>query len=350
MADVLRDFGAAIVHERVFGSLAAESAVMSARRAGLSSRAFPADGLVTYVQGCPPWGDGFAGAIVHAVVSPDNTDGVWPIVCNETVCGRGWRRGDTTFLTLQNLHGLVEGPASANSRAAQVRRMIDQGNRILHEQGASFRDVARTWIYIDEILEWYDEFNQTRNAEYQKIGLPPGAGADPTLLPASTGIEGQAPGGAAATMNLLAVRGPENALPPIVRLQNPRQRDAYRYGSAFSRGAVVRGSDESLIEVSGTAAIDEDGRSQHRGDVRAQIDQTLDTIDVLLGQEGARLEDVGAATAFVKRPEDAQVFWEMAAGRGLDDLPAVCVVADVCRDELLFELDAEAARNTRRAP
>ena len=37
----------------------------------------------------------------------------------------------------------------------------------------------------------------------------------------------------------------------------------------------------------------------------------------------------------------------MAAERGLEDLPAVCVVADVCRDELLFEMDAEAAFNNR---
>ena len=32
-----------------------------------------------------------------------------------------------------------------------------------------------------------------------------------------------------------------------------------------------------------------------------------------------------------------------AASRGLDDFPGVCVVADVCREELLFEIDAEVA-------
>ena len=33
----------------------------------------------------------------------------------------------------------------------------------------------------------------------------------------------------------------------------------------------------------------------------------------------------------------------MAQDRGLEEFPAVCIVADVCRDELLFEIDAEAA-------
>jgi hypothetical protein len=45
----------------------------------------------------------------------------------------------------------------------------------------------------------------------------------------------------------------------------------------------------------------------------------------------------------VKRPEHADVFREMAVKRGLEELPAVCIVADVCREELLFEIDAETA-------
>jgi len=66
-------------------------------------------------------------------------------------------------------------------------------------------------------------------------------------------------------------------------------------------------------------------------------------MDSLLRQEGAGLADICAATVFVKRPEYAEVFCEMAAERGLEDFPAVCVVADVCREELLFEIDAAAA-------
>jgi len=34
---------------------------------------------------------------------------------------------------------------------------------------------------------------------------------------------------------------------------------------------------------------------------------------------------------------------EMAADLGLADFPAVCIMADVCKEELLFEIDAEAA-------
>jgi enamine deaminase RidA (YjgF/YER057c/UK114 family) len=98
-----------------------------------------------------------------------------------------------------------------------------------------------------------------------------------------------------------------------------------------------------LIQVSGTAAIDEAGVSLYPGDVRAQIECTFDKIEALIGQEGAGLEDICSATAFVKRPQDALHFWEIAGNRGLKDFPGICAVADICRDELLFELDAEVA-------
>ena len=102
-----------------------------------------------------------------------------------------------------------------------------------------------------------------------------------------------------------------------------------------------------LIEVSGTAAIDERGKSLFPGDIRSQINCTLDKVQTLLGQEGAGLADICAATVFVKRPEYADVFREIVIDRGLTDLPAVCIVADVCREELLFEIDAEAVVRKR---
>jgi len=170
----------------------------------------------------------------------------------------------------------------------------------------------------------------------------PGPGDRDLLLPASTGIRSNLPSGAAATMDLLAVVA-EAGRPAVKQLTNTAQLDAFRYGSAFSRGALIQEPDVSLIEVSGTAAIDQQGRSQFQGDIRGQITCTFDRIETLLGQAGAGLSDIAAATVFVKSPEYASIFWEMAKDRGMEEFPAVCVVADVCREELLFEIDAEAA-------
>jgi hypothetical protein len=55
-----------------------------------------------------------------------------------------------------------------------------------------------------------------------------------------------------------------------------------------------------------------------------------------------------AASVFVKHGKDALVYEERAAARGLKNLPAVVMVADICREELLFEIDAEVVVSLNR--
>jgi enamine deaminase RidA (YjgF/YER057c/UK114 family) len=341
IAEMLRERRLEIVHERIFGSLSVGPSVMAARHHALHTCGITPDNPVTYVQGDPPWGEGLAGTIIHAV-SPAGPADVWTIMDGENPCGRGWRRNNSTWLVLQNISGNQLSLRNNGNRPLHVREMLDRAERILRENGASYHDVARTWFYLPDILEWYAGFNKIRNERYGEFGIMPGPGDEKLLLPASTGIRGETPSGAAAAMDLIAVKKDSIALPSIKQLTNAAQLDAFRYGSAFSRGAVIRDTDVSLIEVSGTAAIDERGKSRFIDDIRGQINCTFDKIEKLLSEEGAGLGDIAAATVFVKRPEYAEVFWEMAEERGLGEFPGVCVVADVCRDELLFEIDAEA--------
>jgi enamine deaminase RidA (YjgF/YER057c/UK114 family) len=343
IAQVLQDQGLTIVHERLFGSLKVKPAVLTARDAAFRASDLPLDGPFTYIHGQPPWGEGFAGAIIRAVRGLDSADMVWTISDQGKAVGRGWRRQETTFLLLQNIQGLAIGPHEVNTPSLQAKRLIRRAAGILESQGASYRDVARTWFYLADILAWYPEFNRSRTAVYGQFGIMPGQDNGRLRLPASTGINGKLPTGAAGALDLCAVVGPKASWPLVKQLSNPGQQDAFHYGSAFSRGALLRQPDVSLIQVSGTAAIDEQGRSLHPGDVRAQIDCTFDKIAALIGQEGARLKDMAAACVFVKRPEDALAYQERAAARGLGNLPVVIMVADICREELLFEIDAEVA-------
>ena len=343
IARVVQDQGLTIVHERLFGSLKVKPAVLASRDAAFRASNLPVDGPFTYIQGHPPWGEGFAGAIIRAVRGLDPADTVWTISEQGKAVGRGWRRQDTTFLLLQNIQGLVIGPQEVNTPSLQTKRLIRRAEKILESQGASYRDVARTWFYLADILAWYPEFNRSRTAVYDQFGILPGQDNGRLRLPASTGINGRVPTGAAGALDLFAVVGHKASQPLVKQLSNPGQQDAFHYGSAFSRGALLQQPDVALIQVSGTAAIDEHGRSLYPGDVRAQIDCTFDKIAALIGQEGARLTDIAAACVFVKRPEDTLAYQELAAARGLENLPVVIMVADVCREELLFEMDAEVA-------
>ena len=222
--------------------------------------------------------------------------------------------------------------------------MFERASRILELEGATFRDVARTWIYLPNILQWYDGFNAARSVKYREFGLipvgPAESGGRRTLLPASTGISGSNPHGAGPVMDLLAVISKPECPVKVELMTNARQKDAFEYGSAFSRGVWIREPDMTQVQVSGTAAIDERGKSLFPGDCRAQIFRTFDIIEALIAPAGASLKDICQATVFLKRAQDLPVYRQAAAERGLADLPAVCVVADVCRDDLLFEVDA----------
>jgi enamine deaminase RidA (YjgF/YER057c/UK114 family) len=338
IAETLRKHRLTIVHERVFGRLSVEQSVMAERSRAFLMHGIPTVSPVTCIQGHPVWGEGLAGVIIQAVP----TGQVRTLLDGDVPCGRAWHSNGAEFLMLQNITGLPDGPGEQESRVLQVRRMLDRADRVLREQGGSYRDVVRTWFYLSDILEWYSEFNKVRNEQYGEFGIMPGPGDGVLLLPASTGIQGDTRSGAAATMDLIAVTGDPATRPMVKQLTNRGQLDAFRYGAAFSRGALIPGQVTSLFQLSGTAAIDERGKSLFPGDIRSQITCTLDKVEGLLAQIGAGLGQVSAATVFVKLPEYSAIFQEIAVERGLDGFPAVCVVADVCREELLFEIDAEA--------
>jgi enamine deaminase RidA (YjgF/YER057c/UK114 family) len=222
--------------------------------------------------------------------------------------------------------------------------MFRQAEKILRAEGAAYQDVVRTWIYISNILDWYDDFNAARNKFFSEYGII-GNGksqsqAEQIYLPASTGIEGRSPSNLPTTMDVFAVhRSPESTI-QIHPLYGTKQRSPLRYGSAFSRAVVIKDSESKLILVSGTASIDEQGNSVFIGDPEAQIRHTLQVISSLIAEEGATLQDLCETTLFLKRRQDMAVYQSIAEELGMTNIPSVNVVADVCRSELLFELDA----------
>jgi len=56
IAEILSAKGMAIVHERIFGSLTVETAVMAARKEALQAGSIPWESPVTFIQGHPPLG------------------------------------------------------------------------------------------------------------------------------------------------------------------------------------------------------------------------------------------------------------------------------------------------------
>jgi len=228
IASVLRGRCAFIVHERIFGSLSSEREIMISRKLALKKFDIPSEGPVTYIEGAPPSGPGFAGVIIRAIV-PQNIDDVWTIMDDSIPCGCGWRRNGVTFLQLQNIQAIshpsihhhptspIKGQESDNfPPATKAWAVIANADRILRAQGASYRDVVRTWFYLSDILDWYADFNHVRNIKYREFGIMPVPGAERILLPASTGVGARNTQRSALTMDLFAVAGPAE-IRPIVR-------------------------------------------------------------------------------------------------------------------------------------
>jgi enamine deaminase RidA (YjgF/YER057c/UK114 family) len=104
----------------------------------------------------------------------------------------------------------------------------------------------------------------------------------------------------------------------------------------------------TILLISGTASIDEYGKSVHVGDFRAQMRRTLENITGLLNSEGCTWHDIVRTTCYLRDIErDYEAFNEERTAfykeQGLDPLPASTgIQAILCRPELLIEIEAIA--------
>jgi enamine deaminase RidA (YjgF/YER057c/UK114 family) len=249
---------------------------------------------------------------------------------------------DTTGARVLGLSdvGRRAGNRLAAGPAEEAAAAIVSAEDLLAREGFSFRDVTRTWFYLRDILDWYGPFNAVRNAAFRRMGLAGAGGGAP--IPASTGIEGRNHRGGWCALDLLAMRPRNGGRLDVKRLHSRKQNEATEYGSAFARALEVRLGDARYVFVSGTASIDDQGRTAHVGDFDRQARHTVEAVEALIESAGGSLADVAQATVFLANPSDARSFERMVAKTRLEGAPLVTTVADVCRPDLLFELDATA--------
>ena len=207
----------------------------------------------------------------------------------------------------------------------------------------------RVWNYFADInahsygLERYRQFNLGRQDAFVARGRD-GAGN----VPAACAL-GSAQG--PLTIAFLAGR-----VAPL-SIENPRQISAYHYprqygprSPMFSRAALVRLGQDEVLFVSGTASI-VGHATLHRADVVAQTRETMTNIKAVLAEAnrdrsaGRPAFDLAGLVykVYVRHPADlAPIRAELAHCVG-DALKAVYLQADVCRQELLLEIEATAA-------
>ena len=115
-----------------------------------------------------------------------------------------------------------------------------------------------------------------------------------------------------------------------------------QYGADFVRGMKVVEANKVALHLSGTASIDEHGRTVHVGDFDAQADRMLVNIAALLEGQGATFGDVVSGITYLKHPADAGRLREKLRGAGFEGFPHAMVAAPICRPDLFCETEALA--------
>lgn len=232
----------------------------------------------------------------------------------------------------------------------------------LGEAHTGFERVVRTWFYLGAITETqagvqrYKELNRARSDFYRHIRFhcsPSHPNIPQGIYPASTGI-GISGRGLMAACVALETERPDAFLLP---LENPQQTPAYAYhprfspqSPKFSRGVALVLQDYLTTWLSGTASVVH-SVSRHPGDIERQTEQTIENIERLISREnfvfhgiqhaGARLQDLAKIRVYLKRPEDFPRCKAICDQR-FGPVPAIYAVADVCRPELLVEIEGVA--------
>jgi enamine deaminase RidA (YjgF/YER057c/UK114 family) len=284
---------------------------------------------VTWVVEGNGYGNPVAGIQVHAVAGVP----VQAVRVGGHTVGTMFEDAAARYCVLGGLR-----PASASGpRADQARETFDLIETALAQVGMDFSRVFRTWFYLDNILDWYGEFNRVRNEFFQRHKVYDG------LVPASTGIGGSNSAGTALVADVLAIEPRD----PRVRLEaipSPLQCPALEYGSSFSRAVELTLPGQRRISISGTASIAPGGATAHVGEVEKQVALTMDVVAAILRSRQMDWADVTRAIGYLKHAEDALAFDLYCTRNRLPPLPVIIAKNDICRDDLLFEIEVDAAK------
>lgn len=237
-------------------------------------------------------------------------------------CGGGWLFASITLD--ETAHGGLE----ACSEAA-YRRLT------AFLAGRSACHAVRIWNYLADINQGdgdQERYKQFCNGRARGMGEAFRDG-----FPAATAIGHH---GSTGTLQVYLLACEQ----PGLRVENPRQVSAWRYPReygptppSFARAMRLPGAD--ALAISGTAAVIGHA-SAHDNDLHAQLTETLANLEALLASAdmAAGFDTQSPLKAYVRWPSDASQVRDFFR-QYLPGVPVLLLHGDVCRRELLVEVD-----------
>ncbi|MBL8446854.1 MAG: hypothetical protein JNJ44_05495 [Zoogloeaceae bacterium] len=270
----------------------------------------------------------------------------------ETGTGHGvsWaRQGGVLFAVVEVPEAVALRGADETTLQAAGRVAYEKVFALAASQGIPH--LWRVWNFLADInretdgLERYRQFNQGRQHAFMAAGR-----AVRGAVPAASAL-----GLAGGPVSVAFLAG----FQPLLAIENPRQISAYdyppEYGPAsptFSRAGLVRLDRQAVLFISGTASI-VGHATLHTGDAARQCHESLDNIEALLARAAEISPDAGFGLSeltyrvYVRHPGDYAQVCDVLRSRVGAVAPAIFLQADVCRSELLLEVEAVGFREAR---
>lgn len=280
-----------------------------------------------WLKGDPANSDEFDGLQIIAVKGAEVT----PLYSKGKVIGA---KVEDSFARYFWYGGLV-GEAGI-PRKEQCRQIFELMDDVLKAEGLSFDNTARTWLYLKKLLDWYDDLNEVRTKFFNENDT------FNKLVPASTGIGAYEPTDRDMVAALYAVDAKVEST-KVFEVESPLQCPALDYKSSFARAVEIQSGDSREIMVSGTASIEPGGLTVYQDDIPKQIALTMEVVEEILKNRQMSWQDVTRTICYHKDNVSREAFAEYLSAKGLT-LPLSEIHADVCRDDLLFEIELDAAQ------
>lgn len=256
-----------------------------------------------------------------------------------------WRSDGHWLLGVVDLHENAQGDGLMELSQRAYRNLFEAMKQ------AGCPHLLRIWNYLPRInddgggMERYRQFNAGRQQAFLDAGQAAFEGA-----PAACAL--------GVHEGALCIRFLAGRMPPLP-VENPRQVSAYHYPSdygprspTFSRAALAPlGDGQIALFISGTASI-VGHETMHVGDLPAQVAETLQNLRTVIAAANERTSatftlERSDPVVYVRHPADAPRIrrqLEQALGAGSRFMRhAVFLEADICRSELLVEIEAHAA-------
>lgn len=233
---------------------------------------------------------------------------------------------------------IVELAESEHGGVAETARLA-YASLVAWVQASATPHLLRIWNYFDAINE-----GDADAERYRQFCSGRAAGLGPSFAgnyPAASAI-GTRSGKRVVQVYALAARAPGKAI------ENPRQWSAWRYPRQY--GPTAPGFARALraptqfpqLYISGTAAV-VGHESHHADDLHAQLRETLTNLETLLQSAQSKTalgKGVGdILKVYVRRSGDAEWLRSHLRSALGDDVPLMFLHGDICRSELLLEID-----------